>query len=136
MSKWDGVVEVVGQHFVHLIRLSSKLIQGALEQVIKAQTKTILDIAIASLEAPITLEELQVVASKLSRNKVPGWDGIPAEFYVTQWDQIGPVLLEVLREGLDAGIFHPNIVRGIIVLLAKKGDQLLIENKRGLTLLN
>lgn len=77
-----------------------------------------------------------MAASKLARNKVLGHDGIPAEFCVMLWDQIGPVLLEVLCEGLEAGMFHLNIARGIIVLLAKKGDQLLLHNKRGLALLN
>lgn len=46
------------------------------------------------------------------------------------------VLLEVLRDGLHNGYFHPNITIGIIVLLEKCEDQLKIENKWGLTLLN
>lgn len=33
-------------------------------------------------------------------------------------------------------MIHPDLTMGIIILLAKKGDQLLIGNKRGLTLLN
>lgn len=96
--------------------------------------------AVETLEAPITLEELQDVAYHLAQNKVPGRDGIPVQFYLILWDQIGPILLEVLPKGLTIGAFNPNISRGIsilgIALLAKKGNQLLIENKRGLNFLN
>lgn len=45
-------------------------------------------------------------------------------------------MLEVLKKGLVEGILQPKLILGIIVLLAKRGDQLLVGNKRGLTLLN
>lgn len=39
-------------------------------------------------------------------------------------------------QGLAQGTLQPDLTIGIIILLAKHGDQLLVGNKRGLTLLN
>lgn len=49
------------------------------------------------LNKEISLEELHYVADQLAREKVPGRDGVPIEFYLQLWDEIRPILLEVLR---------------------------------------
>lgn len=67
---------------------------------------------------------------------MPRHDGVPVEFYLQVWDIVGPLLLEVLCANLSSGRLHPQLTHGVLVLLAKKGNQLLIGNKRGLTLLN
>lgn len=72
----------------------------------------------------------------MAKNKVPGKDGITIEFYLDLWEDIGPILLEVLRDGLDKGELDPNLTIGVIILMVEKGDQLLVGNKHGLTLLN
>lgn len=102
----------------------------------EAQTTKISAEVVAAMDAPNKLEELSEAVLRLAKGKVPGQDGIPAEFYIVVWDHIGPILLEIIQEGLQSGTMHPHITCGIIVLLKKKGDQLLLDNKRGLTLLN
>lgn len=52
------------------------------------------------------------------------------------WEDIGSVLLEVLQARLRLNRLHPQPTHGVLVLLAKKGDPMLVNNKRGLTLLN
>lgn len=88
------------------------------------------------MEKEITLEELHYATDQLAYNKRPGSDELLVEFYLSIWDDIGPILLEVLRVGLKARRLHPQITHGMLVLLAKKGDPLMVSNKRGLTLLN
>lgn len=44
--------------------------------------------------------------------------------------------MEVLLDGLAKGALCPKLTIGVIILLIKRGDQLLVENRRGLTLLN
>lgn len=58
------------------------------------------------------------------------------EFYLQLWDLVGPILLLVLKEGLAKGNLEAKLTEGIIILLEKKGDQLLLGNKHGLILLN
>lgn len=88
------------------------------------------------MEHDITLEELHSTVEQLAHNKMLGQDGLPMEFFLLLWDSIGPVLLEVLRARLRLGRLHPQLTHGILVLLAKDGDPLLMSNKRGITLLN
>lgn len=107
-----------------------------MEEVFAAQSEQISLEESEALEQDILLEELHEAAKLLAKNKVPGRDGVPVEFFLTLWDQIGPVLLKLLQDGLKSGILHPQLTHGIIVLLAKDGDQLLMGNKRGLTFLN
>lgn len=129
-------MEVVRDHFVALLGTSLTLSETTLEEMLEQQSTKIVEADKEALEAPITLEQMCVVAHAMAKNKVSGRDGIPIEFYLALWVDIGPILLEVLREGLTRVSMHPKLMIRIIILLMKKGDQLLVANKRGLTLLN
>lgn len=107
-----------------------------INKVLDAHTAIIFKGSREALERDITLEELHYAIEQLAKDKVLGRDEILAKFYLCVWDEIGPVLLEVLRAGLKAGKVHPHLTHDIIILLAKKGDPLLVSNKRGLILLN
>lgn len=108
-------------HFTWLIGTDSSLSEVALQQVLDAQTQGIPEVAAEVLEPPIKLEELHKATTCLRKNKVPWRDGISVEFFLILWDYIGPILLEVLRGSLQLGKFHPNITKGIIVLLENGG---------------
>lgn len=77
-----------------------------------------------------------MLACLLPKQKAPGKDGLPIKLFLVLWDQVGPILLKVLEDGIVKGIFHPQVTIGMMLLLAWKGDQSLISNKRGITLLN
>lgn len=77
-------------------------------EVLVAQTERILD-AQSELEREITLEELHEADKLLAKNKVPGHDDILVKLCLVLWDQIGPVLLELLKDGLKSGIPHPQL---------------------------
>lgn len=59
---------------------------------------------------------------RLWQKKISGKDGIPIEFYLALWEDIGLILLEVLRKGLSRGVMHPKLTVEIIIMLMKKGD--------------
>ena len=92
------------------------------------------DIAEA-MEAPLTLEELESALRRMGRRKVPGIDGLPAEFYLKFWGTLGPVVLEVLSEVLRTGVLGGSLAKGVISLLFKKGDSSDLRNWRPLTML-
>lgn len=50
----------------------------------------------ADLDKPITLEEGGDATRAMQRGKSPGIDGIPPEFYVSFWEQLGPFLLDMV----------------------------------------
>lgn len=56
------------------------------------------------------------------------------DLFLALWDEIGSILLEVLREDLSERFFHPKLINIIIILLAKRHGQLLVGNQCGVTL--
>lgn len=80
--------------------------------------------------------ELREAVDAMNDHKCPGPDGAPVEFFQTLWATVGPLLTQVLNEGITAGEFTERFSLGLIVLLPKKGDQHFLSNKRPITLLN
>ena len=69
-------------------------------------------------------------------NKSPGADGFPVEFYRRFWSSLGPDLVEVLNYCYEHGQLSDSQKQGIIRLLYKKEDPLLLKNWRPISLLN
>ena len=72
----------------------------------------------------------------MARNKGPGSDGLPMEFYVKFWDVLGSDLVTVLNSCFDAGLLSSSQRHGLISLSFKKGDWLDPRNWRPISLLN
>ena len=73
----------------------------------------------------------------LKNNKVPGHDGLTAEFYHAFWKELSPHLIATYRFSYNTGILPISVCKGLILLLAKKSkDPCYIKNMRPLTLLN
>ena len=85
---------------------------------------------------PITQQEVRDTLWAMKKEKAPGNDGLPAEFYKFFWEDIGKLVTYVIQEAAESG-FSINQRRGIISLLEKPGkDMKKIENWRPLSLLN
>lgn len=72
----------------------------------------------------------------MKRNKAPGLDGLPAEFYLRFWDVVGADLVAVLNDCFSSGSLSLSQRRGVISLSFKKGDRLDPKNWRPISLLN
>ena len=71
------------------------------------------------------------------RNKSPGTDGLPAEFYKIFWDDVKPFLINALNHGYAKGHLSITQERGMITLVPKKNKPaILLKNWRPITLLN
>ncbi|KAL3692894.1 hypothetical protein R1sor_006545 [Riccia sorocarpa] len=110
--------------------------QSALEEMLSHVQAKVTAIERDSLQAKFSLEELHTAAKLLGKNKCPGPDGVPLEFYLVMWETISPLLFKATEEGLQEGSMLPFYNRGIITLLQKEGDSSLLKNKRPITLLN
>lgn len=89
------------------------------------------------LDDPISLEELKDAVGNMQRNKSPGLDGIPPEFYVAFWDKLGPLLLDMIMYSIDKGSFSRDVNIALISLLLKKDkDPTDCTSYRPLSLLN
>ena len=72
----------------------------------------------------------------MNKNKTPGLDGIPIEFYQTFWLELKNILLNALNECFALGEMSDTQKTGIITMIYKKGDHRNLENWRPISLLN
>ena len=87
-------------------------------------------------EGLLTPDECLRALKNMAKNKAPGLDGFPAEFYLRFWHVLGGDLVAVLNSCFHSGSLARSQRRGIITLSFKKGDRLDPRNWRPITLLN
>ena len=88
-------------------------------------------------EGHFTYEEVTNAVKQIAKNKTPGCDGIPVEFYVIFWNKIGKFFVKTLEFAYDVNDLHDSAFKGVINLIPKKGkDSRVIKNLRPITLLN
>ena len=74
------------------------------------------DVAKRACEGALTLQECTAALKSFKLNKSPGCDGLPAEYYVEFWQEIGDKLVECLNFGLARGTLALSQRRGVITL--------------------
>jgi hypothetical protein len=90
----------------------------------------------AILTADFTEKEICEAIMQMKKNKAPGPDGFPAEFYQTFWEIIKVDLMNMFvkfQQG-ELPLFHLNY--GTIILLPKKENAIQIQQYRPICLLN
>ena len=87
------------------------------------------------LDRPITLEEIKRAIFVMSKNKSPGIDGLPIEFYQRFFDVICDDLLMLYNEIYSIELLSNSQRTAIITLLPKGGDMLDPTNRRPISLL-
>ena len=84
----------------------------------------------------LSIEEISYAMRGLSSAKTPGSDGLPLEFYVKFWDQLGPILLQLYTFSLDPGSLSLSMQESVTRLIFKKDDPKNLKNWRPISLLN
>uniref|UniRef100_A0A803K848 Reverse transcriptase domain-containing protein n=1 Tax=Xenopus tropicalis TaxID=8364 RepID=A0A803K848_XENTR len=131
-----GILEVVGTYYADLFR--SKALDGQRMKAFLEGTPgpDLHDLDFSSLVANITEEEVKMAIDQLRLKKVPGPDGLTAEFYKTFKDLLTPILVEVFRDCLGGGVLPPSMRISSLVLLSKGKDPVDVKNWRPIALLN
>ncbi len=73
----------------------------------------------ASLEVPLTMDELEDAVEAAARHKSPGLDGLSYEFYRATLHSVGPALLEALNAMLNRGLLSASLRHGVVRLIPK-----------------
>ena len=89
-----------------------------------------------NLDTAIGLEELRLALFDTKKNKTPGYDGLPYEFYQTFWHVLGRDFLQVVGYSLNMAKCLPySQTTSIVTLVYKKNDKQLLKNWRPISLL-
>lgn len=108
----------------------------AQEAILTTMTRTLNAADAESCEGLLTEAECKTALFGMAKNKTPGSDGFPMEFYVSFWDDIGADLVRVLNLSYEQGQLSTSQRRGLIIVLHKKDDRLEMKNYRPISLLN
>ena len=87
-------------------------------------------------EGKITIEECENVIKHLRKNKSPGHDGLPSEFYNTFWNDIKTMLLDSMQKSFNKNELCASHRETVLTIIFKKGDRLLLKNYRPISLSN
>ena len=87
-------------------------------------------------EGKLTPFECKKAVFSMAKNKSPGLDGLPLEFYQVFWADIECILVNALNENFAKGVMSRSQKCGIISLIHKKDDEEDLKNWRPITLLN
>lgn len=74
-----------------------------------------------SLNAELTIKEVQSAVASLKGNKSPGLDGLPGELYKTYGEKLSPYLLKVYKHAQGSGVLPPTLTEAVIMVIHKKG---------------
>ena len=88
-------------------------------------------------EGLLTMPECHQVLLSMAKNKSPGSDGLPSEFYLTFWDSIGQLVVNSLNHAFAKGYLADEQGRAVISLIPKPGkDTRYLKNWRPIALLS
>ena len=71
-------------------------------------------------EGRIRIDEITEVLKSFKDNKVPGIDGLPAEFYKAFWHLLGETLVDSLNAAFDSGRLSISQRQAIVTLIDNK----------------
>ena len=74
---------------------------------------------IENMNRPITSNEIESVILKYPRNKSPGPDGFPGEFYQIFREELTPILLKLLQKIAEEGTLSNSFYESTITLIPK-----------------
>ena len=135
--KYDtqGLKDIATDYYSNLLN-TKKSDEKVSLKLLSNVTRTISQAQRTKLDALITREELEKAIAKLQRNKTPGPDGIPAEFYQAFWPTIQDLYFEFITE-VQNTMFPNKANTSITTLVYKnKGQEYLLANYRPIALMN
>ena len=87
-------------------------------------------------DGDINEEECTNCLFTMKLNKSPGLDGLSVEFYKKFWDQLKYILISLFNKGYREQRLSYSQRTSVLSLIFKKGDPLLLNNYRPISLLN
>ena len=87
-------------------------------------------------EGLITEHECLTILNKMAKNKTPGFDGLPLEYYLYFWENIKSLVIDSFNESFEMGELSETQKQMIISLIFKKNERHFFKNYRPISLSN
>lgn len=123
----------------YIIDFYKKLFRPSINNSISLEvedTSRISDNQALELIRPFSMEELKLAVFQMERNKSPGPDGFPVEFYQNYWDIVHQDLYGLLIDFFNGSLQIERLNYGIITLVPKCKDAKQFQKFRPICLLN
>ena len=110
------------------------------DPVVQDELLSNLSLSLSSEEADLCEGDLSIAecfnaVKGMAKSKMPGFDGLPAEFYLALWPVLGSDLVDFLNYAFRVGFLSISQRRGLINLVFKADDRTLLKNWRPISLL-
>lgn len=129
LSQPEAQIDRWREHFETLLNVEASTDDGILSQIEALPLRT-------QLDAPPTIEEVEIAIEKTKSNKAPGIDGIPAEVYKLGGEQLIRKLHALILKCWQQETIPQDFKDVLIVPIYKnKGDHRDCGNYRGISLL-
>ena len=116
-------------------KTDSQIEKAFKEQMTDIKVEEIKENEKINFEEDFNIAELKAAVFKMKKDKVPGNDGLPIEFYQVFWDQLKFILLKVCNKIIEEGMYG-SLGQIVIALMDKGKDPNYLTNWRPISLLN
>ena len=143
----DGILEVWATHFEGLAKdVTGHSKQRLFWEQRMPQSKDLSELP--NLNAPVSWSEVQECMESMAKGKAPGSSGIPVEWLLfgaeptdsatpaVPTSHLGKVVLFLVSNMLERGYIPAAFRSSILVPVPKKGDLTLVDNYRGISLID
>ena len=132
----DEIIDVFKMFYSELYSENSSIDNNLQDDLINCLDDTLNDEDSNSLERSIVFADVRRALSTVAKNKAPGIDGLPYEFYSNFLDILGDDLVDVCNDIFNRGTMSESQRTSIVTLFPKEGDKLDPINWRPISLLN
>ena len=134
-TKKQDILTEIKRFYTHLYKHQSGD-QSATDTLINTIEKKLPQSAKEQIDSPITTQELREALFHMEKNKAPGIDGLPVEFYQMFWEDLQPYIHQlatyIYEDKQDIAITHKHAIQ---VLVPKSGNLEDLENWRPISLI-
>ena len=117
-----GDLERITKYFYKELYAHKDISEGTLVRVMEEVPATFTNSMTEALSEKITEKELQGAVNSMAKEKTPGHDDIPVEFFQKKWYTLGKDLHLMVKKNIEEKKLHKEVTKGLIFLIPKEGD--------------